>query len=84
MTALSIKNKFFSRGIHALPKRWNTCTERNGDYVEKCHCVPCVFNKLRDKIYLRFSFDSPSYLRDLHEITGFSTQCAYTPLFSAT
>jgi len=26
---------FFSRGIHALPKRWNTCVERNGDYVEK-------------------------------------------------
>jgi len=26
---------FFSRGIHALPKRWNTCMERNGDYVEK-------------------------------------------------
>jgi len=31
------KDFFFSRGIHALPKRWNTCTERNGDYVEKCH-----------------------------------------------
>jgi len=26
---------FFSRGIHALPKRWNTCMERNGDYAEK-------------------------------------------------
>jgi len=26
---------FFSRGIHALPKCWNTCMERNGDYVEK-------------------------------------------------
>ena len=26
---------FFSRGIHALPKGWNTCMERNGDYVEK-------------------------------------------------
>jgi len=26
---------FFSKGIHALPKRWNTCMERNGDYVEK-------------------------------------------------
>jgi len=26
---------FFSRGIHALPRRWNTCMERNGDYVEK-------------------------------------------------
>ena len=41
---------FFSRGIHALPKRWNTCMERNGDYIEKlCHCVPFVFSKLRDK-----------------------------------
>jgi len=26
---------FFSRGIPALPKHWNTCMERNGDYVEK-------------------------------------------------
>ena len=41
---------FFSRGIHALSKRWNTFMEHNGDYVEKwCHCVPYVFNKLRDK-----------------------------------
>jgi len=27
--------EFFYRGIHALLKRWNTCTEHNGDYVEK-------------------------------------------------
>ena len=41
---------FFSRGVHALPKRWNTCMVCNGDYVEKwSHCVPFVFNKLRDK-----------------------------------
>ena len=53
---------FFSRGMRALPKRWNTCMERNGDYIGKwSHCVPFVFNKLRDKKYLRFSFDSPSY-----------------------
>jgi hypothetical protein len=53
---------FFSRGIHVLLKHWNTCMECNGDCVEKwCHCVPYVFNKLRDKKYLRFSFDSPSY-----------------------
>jgi len=26
---------FLSRSIHALPKRWNTCMERNGDCVEK-------------------------------------------------
>ena len=32
--ALSQKT-FFSRGIHALPKRWNTCMGRNGDYIEK-------------------------------------------------
>ena len=57
---LSQKIFFFSRGIPALPKRWNTCMVRNGDYVEKwSHCVPFVFNKLRDK-YLRFSFDSPT------------------------
>jgi len=52
---------FFSRGIRALPKHWNTCMEYNGDDVEKLyHCVPYVFNKLRDKKYLRFLFDSPS------------------------
>ena len=52
---------FFSRGIHRLPKRWNICMERNGDYIEKlCHCVPFVFTELRDKKYLMFSFDSPS------------------------
>jgi len=27
--------EFLSRGIHALLKRWNTCMEHNGDYVEK-------------------------------------------------
>jgi hypothetical protein len=47
--------EFFSRGIHALPKFWNTCMERNGDYIGKrSHCVPFVFNKLRDKKYLIF------------------------------
>jgi len=25
----------FSRGKRALPKRWNICRERNGDYIEK-------------------------------------------------
>ena len=32
--ALSQKT-FFSRGIHALPKQWDTSMVRNGDYVEK-------------------------------------------------
>jgi len=27
------------------------------------HCVPFVFDKLRDKPYLRFSFDSPSFMQ---------------------
>jgi len=27
--------EFFARGIHALPKCWNTCMERNGEYIEK-------------------------------------------------
>ena len=26
---------FYSRGIHTLPKCWNTCMVGNGDYVEK-------------------------------------------------
>jgi len=43
---------FVSRGNHALPKRWNTCMEHNGDHIEKLsHCVPLVFSKLRDKKY---------------------------------
>jgi hypothetical protein len=53
---------FFSRGIHVFLKHWNACMEHNGDYIEKCHCVPFVFNKLRDKKYLRFSFALPSYV----------------------
>jgi predicted amidophosphoribosyltransferase len=53
--------EFFSRGIHALRKRWRACIERNGDYVEKLYsCVPLSFNKLNLKKILRFSFDSPS------------------------
>jgi len=33
-------------------------------YIEEwSHCVPFVFNKLWDKTYLRFSFDSPLYIR---------------------
>jgi hypothetical protein len=35
VAAVHTKYIFFSRGIHALPKRWNTCMERNGDYIEK-------------------------------------------------
>jgi len=31
----SQQKDFFTRGIHALLKRWNTCMGRNGDYVEK-------------------------------------------------
>jgi len=27
--------EFFSRGISALLKHWNTCMERIGDYIEK-------------------------------------------------
>ena len=29
------QNTFFSRGIHAFPKRWNIYMVRSGDYVEK-------------------------------------------------
>ena len=65
--ALSQKT-FFSRVIHALTKRWNTCMVRNGDCVEiRSHCVPFVFNKLRDKKYLRFSFDSHTYKTGLSQ-----------------
>jgi hypothetical protein len=27
--------KKFFRGMRALPKRWNTCAELNGDYIDK-------------------------------------------------
>jgi len=37
--------------------------ERNGDHMEKLsYCVHFVFSKLRDKKYLRFSFNSPLYI----------------------
>jgi hypothetical protein len=29
------QKNFFYRGFRALPKRWNTCIARTGDYVEK-------------------------------------------------
>jgi histone-lysine N-methyltransferase SETMAR len=32
---LRSQRSFFSRGIQALVKRWHTCIERGGDYVEK-------------------------------------------------
>jgi len=35
VAALSAKRIFFSRGIHALPKRWNTYVKGNGEYIEK-------------------------------------------------
>ena len=45
VAALSAKRFFFSRGMHALPKRWNTCMEHDGDYIETgSHRVPFVFN----------------------------------------
>jgi len=34
VAALSAK-RIFSRGIHALSKRLNTCMKGNGDYIEK-------------------------------------------------
>ena len=27
---------FFSKGIKKLVQRWKKCTEKQGDYVEKC------------------------------------------------
>ena len=31
----SQRKEFFSRDIHALAKRWNTCMKGNGNYIEK-------------------------------------------------
>ena len=55
VAALSAIIIFFSRFIHAHPKRWNACMKGNRDYIEKrSYCVTFVFNKLRDKKYLKF------------------------------
>lgn len=55
---------FFTGGIHALLKCWNTyIIVCHGDYIAKwCMSIPIIFNTLHDKKnkkYLRFSFDSP-------------------------
>jgi hypothetical protein len=43
--------------------RWRKCVERQGDFDEKWYtCVLLLFNKSHVKKYLRFSFDSPSYI----------------------
>ena len=56
--ALRQKNFFC---MDAPQKRWNTFMKGNGDCTEKLsHCVPLVFNKLRDKKYLRITFGSTS------------------------
>ena len=33
--------------------------------------MPIVLNKLRDKKYIRFSFDSPSYINDIYNYAFF-------------
>jgi len=33
-TGCTLRQKSFSRVVCALPKRWNTCMEHNGDYIE--------------------------------------------------
>ena len=49
VAAFSAKRNF-SKVLMLFPKRWNTCMRANVDYIEKLsHCVPFVFNKLRDK-----------------------------------
>ena len=36
----------------------------SADYIKKLsYCIPYVFSKLRDKKYLRFPFECPSYYR---------------------
>jgi hypothetical protein len=35
VAALSAKIFFLFGGIHVLLKRWNTCIEHTGDYIEK-------------------------------------------------
>jgi hypothetical protein len=56
--------------------RWRKCVERQGDYVEKWYtCVPLLFNKSHVKKYLRFSFDSPSYITLCLKITKLNEMC---------
>ena len=48
--------------------------ESEGDNVEKlCYCVRYVFNKLRDKKYLMFSFYSTSYIEDCSICIAYTT-----------
>ena len=63
-SAIKIRTKFdclvsFNNDTHSLKSGQQVAVY----YIEKLnHCVPFVFNKLRDKTYLRFSFDSSSYI----------------------
>ena len=61
VAALSAKRFFFSTGIHALPKRWNTCMERNGDHIKNEFIVYLLCSINYEIKYLTFSFDSPSF-----------------------
>jgi len=54
VAALSAK-RIFSRGMYALPKRWNTCMECNGGYIKKWgHCVPLCSINYEIKIFKFF------------------------------
>jgi hypothetical protein len=61
--------------------RWRKCVERQGDNVEKWYtCVPILFNKSHVKKYLRFSFDSPSYIsaqHNFHQVWNLRQQIAH-------
>ena len=68
VAALSVKILFFLEvSMHLWSARmlvWNAM-----ETVEKwCHCVPYMFNNLWDKKYLRFLFDSPTYVSMLVNI----------------
>ena len=43
-----------------MADRWQYDTTKKNEV-----CVPFVFSKLRDKTYLRFSFDPPSYYNNI-------------------
>jgi len=71
METLKVRQKFKPQLDCLLSFNSDTHCSKSGrqvaalHYIEKwSHCVPFVFSKLRDKTYLRFTFDSPSFSRN--------------------
>jgi len=70
----ALKQNIFFRGIHALPKRWNTFMERNGDHIEKRIIVYLVSSinyeiKNIEDFHLTHPRTTTSFIRTGHFLT---------------